>query len=209
VLPVAEPAASRALAGALALVALAAVGTQFAVVLPTRADLSEPLARVWYMARYFTILTNLLIAGLFLAVALGRRPGPDAMASGVVAIVMVGLVYHLLLAPAEPHRGLQWWTDFGYHTLTPVGCVLWWLAWGGNGLRLRRLPLWLAWPLGYCLYAMARGAVEGRYPYFFLNLDRLGAAGVAGWIATLMAAFAVAGTSVWLIARLSGRDARL
>jgi hypothetical protein len=31
---------------------------------------------LWAMSRYFTVITNLLIAGLFTAIALGREPRP-------------------------------------------------------------------------------------------------------------------------------------
>ncbi len=34
--------------------------------------------------------------------------------------------------------------------------------------------LWLAYPMGYLGYSLARGAVDGWYPYFFIDVGVLG-----------------------------------
>lgn len=118
---------------------------------------------------------------------------------------MVGGIYHALLA--TPMRGVEWWTDLGYRTLAPVLTGLWWLAFGGHGLRLRRLWVWLLWPFGYCLYALGRGLADGIYPYFFVDVGRFGWAQVGLNIAGLVLVFALAGLVLWGIARALGRTA--
>ncbi|GAB4273511.1 MAG: hypothetical protein Kow0013_27430 [Pararhodobacter sp.] len=192
---------ARATAATLAAIAFASVLGQWALN-TLQPDGSGWGAELWAMLRYFTILTNILTGVVLTRVALGRPPTAGVLAGTLLSIVMVGAVYHALLAPETPLDGLRWWTDFGFHTVVPVGTALWWLTFAPKALRIVQLPYWLLWPLGYCVYALARGALDGRYPYFFLDLDRFGTAYVAGYIAGLVAAFALVGLILWLIARL-------
>ena len=198
----------RALAALIALIAFAAVLVQFFVVNAARPEMADLGHRAWSMLRYFTILTNILAGATFAAIALGRAPSARFVASVVLSISMVGIVYHTLLAPETPLPGWEYWTDLGYHTLVPSGSVLWWTLWGDKRVRLADLPWWLSWPLGYCVWALIRGQVEGRYPYFFFDLDRFGAGVVAGYIAGLVVAFALMGLVLLVIARLSGAPRR-
>ena len=61
--------------------------------------------------------------------------------------------------------------------------------------RLARsdLPHWLIWPCLYCLYALTRGQISGRYPYPFLDVAALGWPMVALNIAGLVMVFAMLG----------------
>lgn len=197
--------AARTLAALIALVSLGAVALQYTLVVADASGNSGALARLWVLLRFFTILSNLLLGGIMLAVALGARPGPDGLATVTLAIVLVGAVYHTLLA--QDLTGLAWWADHGLHTAAPLLAAVWWLAFGGHGLRLRRLWVWLTWPTAYCLYALARGQADGIYPYFFLDVGRLGWAQAGLNIAGLVAAFGLAGVGLWASARLLGRTA--
>ncbi|WP_068299519.1 Pr6Pr family membrane protein [Pararhodobacter sp. CCB-MM2] len=191
---------ARNLAGAVALVAVASLATQY-VVSNARPGMGDPLTTLWSLARYFTILTNALVAIGFGAYAMGRRPSDRTMAGIVLAIGLVGVVYHLLLAPSSPLQGLDFWADLGLHTLVPLGAVGWWLGWGGKGLHLRDLPYWVVWPLAYCAYALIRGAVDGRYPYFFLDLGTHDVAFVATYVAGISGGFLGAGLAMLVLAR--------
>lgn len=184
--------------GALALAALVAEFHR----LGSRPMLDDWGARLWSMARYFTILTNALVAVVMLAQAAGRRVGPDLVTTAVLNIALVGVVYQTLLRPPTPLQGLHYWTDLGLHAVVPVGAVLWWLGFGPRGLTNARIPRWLVWPLAYCLYALWRGAMDGRYPYFFVDVGRFGWAQVGLNIAGLVLVFAAAG---WGLAALSRR----
>jgi hypothetical protein len=159
-------------------------------------------ARLWRMVRFFTILTNALVAGVMLAQGLGRRVPPDWMTTAVLNIAMVGAVYQVLLRPATPFAGLHFWTDLALHALVPAGAVLWWLGFGPRGLANARVPRWVIWPMAYCFYALARGAAEGRYPYFFVDVGRFGWAQVGLNIAGLALVFCAVG---WAMAALSRR----
>ena len=76
------------------------------------------------MAGYFTILTNALVAAHMLLVALHWRISAARAAGLLLSIVMVGLVYHTLLARLWQPDGLLAWADLGLHTGVPLAYAL-------------------------------------------------------------------------------------
>jgi hypothetical protein len=161
-------------------------------------------AVVWALAGYFTILTNLAVAGHMAAVALGWRIEASRAAGLVLSILMVGIVYHLLLARLWSPQGMAWWADQGLHTGTPVAMLLWWVAFAPKRVGWRDLPMWLIWPLTYCAYALVRGAATGGWPYPFLDAGVLGWPAVAVNIVAMLAGFAALGAGIVLAARRLG-----
>jgi hypothetical protein len=127
---------------------------------------------------YFTVLSNLFATAMLLRGALRpahTRSGTVELLRGaaVVYILTTGIVYLLLLsghAPAYP------WVNAILHYLMPVAVTLDWLA-DPPRVRLdpkRTLLLWMAFPLLYVLYTLARGAIVDWYPYFFVDPHRGG-----------------------------------
>ena len=126
--------------------------------------------RLWDLLRYFTILTCCLVGVLMASEAAGRRVG-GWHATALMSIVMVGacrFFWH------PRHQGIDWWPDFGFHAAIPVP-ALWSLGpetaepgCARSGWRGRSL-----------LYALVRGGLEGRYPYFFLDLGQFCAVQIA------------------------------
>ena len=169
--------------------------------------LPEPMAlwpvaqKVWLMAGYFTVLTNLGVAGLMFAVARRWRMGASVAAGLVVSIVMVGSIYHLLLASLLNPQGLAWWANEGLHTAVPVAVCVWWLAFADKAVGWRDLPLWLIWPAVYCAALLVRGYATGFWPYPFLDGDALGALPLMLNIVGLLAAFAALGAGLVGVAR--------
>jgi hypothetical protein len=127
---------------------------------------------------YFTVLSNLFATAMLFYGAL--RPTRERSrtvellrGAAVVYILTTGIVYLLLLsghAPAYP------WVNAILHYLMPVAVTLDWLL---DPPRVRLDPartavLWMAFPLLYIVYTLARGAIVGWYPYFFVNPHRGG-----------------------------------
>ena len=196
----AAPLPARLTALALAILALAALWLQFDVMrVPPGV-----MARLWLMAGYFTVLTNALIALHLLAVALGWPFGASRAAGLLLAILVVGLIYHLVLARLWAPQGRAWWADQGLHTAIPLGYGLWWLGYARKSVTRRDLPYWLLWPLLYGGYALTRGAISGFWAYPFLNADSLGWTGVGLTMVAMLLGFAALGMGVvWLAQRLS------
>jgi hypothetical protein len=196
--------ATRPVAAIVALTALAALALQIRVAVdaPTR-PADSPVW--WWLAGYFTILTNLGVAAVMSATASGYRPSARLQGGLVLSIVMVGLVYHAVLARLWSPQGLAWWADQGLHSATPVLMLGWWLTLGDRDVSGRDLPSWLVWPSLYAAYALVRGTLTGFWPYPFLDAGQLGGPQVAMNTAALVLAFATLGLALIAIARASLR----
>jgi hypothetical protein len=162
--------------------------------LATYGHVGSVLAALWVLADFFTILTNLVIAAFFTSIAFSGREGPRTAAGLTLAILLVGIVYALLLRSIDHPQGLAKSANDILHLVTPVLVPLFWLAVVRKGaLRIIDPFIFAAFPLLYFVYAMARGAVSGHYPYPFINAAKI------GWPQTLInagligAAFVIGG----------------
>jgi hypothetical protein len=135
---------------------------------------------VWRVLAFYTILTNILVATVLTLIALDRWPKwlpAKAWVLGGLAVqmVIVGIVYHAVLANLWQPKGLHWWADQGLHSVVPALLALYWAMFAPkSGLTYRDAAVWLIYPLGYFIYAMLRGTLEGWYPYPFLDVGKLG-----------------------------------
>lgn len=155
----------------------------------------------WWLAGYFTILTNLGVVILMAALAFGTRLSARIQGGLLLSILMVGLTYHALLARLWAPQGLAWWADQGLHSAVPLLMLGWWLGLGDKMVSLRDLPWWLIWPATYAAYALARGALTGFWPYPFLDAAHLGWPQVALNSAGMVLAFAALGLTLIACAR--------
>lgn len=131
---------------------------------------------------YFTILTNIFVALVLSAFAVGRGfPGhwrltrPLTVTCATVSIVIVGAVYFLVLRHQWQPQGAQWVADAGLHYVMPVVMALfWWLAVPAGALDWRRAGWLFAYPLAYLVYVFVRGALVADYPYPFIDVPKIG-----------------------------------
>ncbi|MEO8243940.1 MAG: Pr6Pr family membrane protein [bacterium] len=191
---------SRLLAFGVLLLVLASLRAQFNALLPPVAD-QDLATKLWFMAGYFTILTNVLIGLAMIAVVRKWQMSAAQAAGLLVSIVMVAIVYHLVLARLWSPTGLAWWADQGLHTAVPLATLLWWSVAAPKDVDLRDLPYWLIWPAAYGIYALIRGYATGFWAYGFLNGDTLGPWALSVNIAGFLLGFAVLGLVVLAVAR--------
>ena len=160
--------ATRIVAAILATVGWAALVLQYAIF----ADQVGLGLATWRYVGFFTVLSNIGIACVATAMALGRNnrlTGARARLMGLTAIVTVGFVYSMLLRSLWNPTGLQRLADAALHDWTPIlFAVLWALAPHGE-LQWRDMKWTLTPPALYLAYALGRGAIDGWYPYYFLN----------------------------------------
>jgi hypothetical protein len=148
---------------------------------------------VWRFFAYFTLLTNLLVALTTTAWIIRRPPPARVLATAAVNILLVGAVYHALLASRWDPQGLQLVGDRLLHTATPVLFTLFWLF-----VIPRRMLEWrdalymLAYPMLYLAYLQIRSALDGFHPYWFVDLPALGPIRTAANAAALLALFGAA-----------------
>ncbi|KMS54616.1 Pr6Pr family membrane protein [Sphingobium cupriresistens] len=194
----------RAGAGIVALVAIAGLAVQFDATLAQTWSVGETL---WTLIRFFTVLANILVAGTLAAVAISVRVSPRLVGGMLLAILLVGIVYGLLLRGLLSLSGGALLADTLLHKVTPLITPLWWIAFARKGRLGWRDPwVWAIFPALYLPYALLHGMMEGSYAYPFINVAKLGIGQVA-LNATLMAAgFVAAGYAlVWIDRRFSAR----
>lgn len=190
----------RITAGLIAALGLAALLAQLGLRLGRGQDL---LAALWSLAGFFTILTNMLMVATMLRIAVtGQRQSFGWMSMVTLSMIMVGLVYHGLLAQLVFYTGLRWWVDQALHTILPALMLWFWLMEVTRHEPREGQPLtWLIWPALYAVYALVRGGLSGRYPYYFLNPERIGWGGVALHLGGLLLAFGALAFALYVLGR--------
>jgi hypothetical protein len=130
---------------------------------------------------FFTILSNLLVA-ISLSCMLITPASPSgrffqrASVSTAIAlyILVVGLVYNIVLRSLWHPVGLQKLADELLHVYVPLGYILFWAFYGPKSSLQWMAPFqWLIFPSLYLVYALTRGALEGFYPYPFIDAKEL------------------------------------
>lgn len=172
---------ARRLAAVIAVTAIAAIITQLGLNFARAAEQGKPLWLVPIdLYGYFTIWSNTLVAIITARYARGGDEKglfgrPWLLAATVVYIVVVGLIYNLLLAGYNPQTGLRKAIDVTFHTVIPIAYPLWWLTQVPRGrLGWNALPPALVFPIAYSIVAMGKGAVTGKYAYFFIDVGKYG-----------------------------------
>jgi hypothetical protein len=154
---------------------------------------------------YFTIEANLLAIVVLIAGGLINPRSHDwgyLRGAATLFMVITGIVYAALLANAEVGLTAAW-VDDTLHRVIPLVMLADWIffpPWG-RGLYLAALG-WLAGPLAYFAYSLARGPVADWYPYPFLDPRRPGGYGrVALYAVVLAVAMALLALGVNAIGR--------
>jgi hypothetical protein len=164
----------------------------------------------WRYVGFFTILSNIGTAGIATAIALGREnrlTGPRAKLMGLTAIVTVGFVYSLLLRSTWHPQGWQKVVDMTLHDAAPLLFAMLWAVMPHGDLKWSDMKWALTPPALYLAYALGRGAIDGWYPYYFLNPTLQTGVELAVSILGTLAVFAVvAGSAVAIDMRLAGRS---
>lgn len=196
-----------------AVIGWATIAAQFALMV--RGQPAEAIAGLTVkFVSYFTIETNILIAlAMTLPAVAGRsRLGQFAALNSTRAgvtffAVIVGVVYHVLLAGTWQPTGLQWWVDQGLHTLMPLLMLFDWLVLTPRtGLSWTAPRRWLIFPAVFTVWTLVHGAMTQWYPYWFMDVDTLGWARTGLCLLGLFAFFLIAGWGVVGIERLLTRD---
>jgi hypothetical protein len=147
----------------------------------------EVAATLWILARFFTVLTNLLLALIMTGVAVGGRVPPFILGGITLSILLVGIVYAALLAGLHQLHGPALLADVLLHKVSPVLTALWWLLFAPRAkLRWSAPWWWVLYPVAYFAYAVARGQIDHRYPYPFMDV------GTLGWLQTALNAGGIA-----------------
>jgi hypothetical protein len=156
-------------------------------------------------------MSNILLAVTFIALVVRPALVGDVgfltlRGIATLGIIVTGLVYAVLLAPASADVDVTLrWVDFVLHTMAPIAGLADWLL----DRPRRRIPAatfisWLGFPIVWLVYTLIRGAVTDWYPYPFLDPDEASTGSIVVTCAGITVLFVVlaAGLAWW-----SGRDA--
>lgn len=159
------------------------------------------LGGVWLYLGFYTIITNVLVAKALSSAAIGPRNAvlrfylrPGVQTAIAMSIIIVSAVYNLMLRSLWHPSGWLLVADVIVHDLMPPFYLLyWWLAVPKDGLRWRQVLAWQSYPAAYFLYVLLRGAMNGGYPYPFLDAGALGYVPVLLNAIGMLAAFVAVG----------------
>ena len=166
----------------------------------------------WDFYVHFTNLSNYLCIGIVFAelVQTAKKKADSYVSTapflkfiGVLAILLTFLVFNFLLA-GQPDRDPQanWRVaSICFHVILPVMYVFDWLLFYEHKKVRWFYPLAsVIFPVVYVAFVYVRAAILNFnpdapyiYPYFFLNLETQGVAGVAKWVVILFAGFIALG----------------
>jgi hypothetical protein len=157
---------------------------------------------------YYTILTNILciIIGLILCFNEKlKRPESITIIRFLLgpAIIIVFFVSHFFLKNTSEVYGSiknisQLLNDLCLHYIVPILYVVDWILFFPKDKVTWKLPfISLSWPIIYCLFVYIRaffgsefytGYGMSKYPYIFLDIDKIGILSVCLWILGLAVA---------------------
>jgi hypothetical protein len=137
------------------------------------------IGRILDYFTYFTIWSNIIVAIVMTMMAF--NPSRNSFIFRVVrldALLMItvtGIIYNAILAGSAKLQGFEVVTNFFNHLLVPIVTVVVWLLVGPRGwINWRIIGASLIIPIVWLVWALARGAVIGAYPYGFLNVAKFG-----------------------------------
>lgn len=158
---------------------------------------------------FFTIQSNIVAAAMLVLVALVRR-GERSLAfdslrtAATFYIAVTGVVFAALLSGLQEQLDTHnAFANAVVHYVIPAGAVLDWLADPPRHRFTARVALaWLAYPLAWFGYTLARGSVEHWYPYPFVDVSEHGygrvlANGLVFLVAFAAGAVALARVAAW------------
>lgn len=148
------------------------------------------------MISYYTGMSNLMVLLVFIgytAVTIvdlvkkglkgASTPCPWLKGATTLIILVTFLIYHFILARNKFDWQIYKIGNLLVHYIVPLMVSVDWLLFDAKGKRPWWHPLsWLAFPVAYFIFTVIRAQVGGwfpgkiftRYPYPFINVDRLG-----------------------------------
>lgn len=160
---------------------------------------------------YFTNLGNLYCLGLMINELTRLIRNKSISTSlmqwefgGLISIIVISAVYNLLLG--DPTSKSYWtnWPSVGLHLVTPILYTLYFAATRPmRKVSVGGIQCSILLPYLYVAFIYVRHFITGDnwFPYFFLDINRIGWAGALGWIIALTTTFVLVGLAFIYLGR--------
>lgn len=139
---------------------------------------SDSLKSALSLLNYFTIQSNLIVAGLIAwSLIKGFEDKKSVwLGAATIWILITGLIYHFFLFELHGPRGIHLLISILLHYVVPISMLTYYLflvekphekvSW------LNKIMTWGIYPLVYTAISLIRGRLTGFYPYWFLNPEK-------------------------------------
>lgn len=136
---------------------------------------------------------------------------------GILAILITFIMYNFILAPGYSMASNFTINSFLLHILMPVLYIADWFLFYERKKVKWTYPIYsISLPLAYVIFIYVHAAILKFdssiifakntpliYPYFFLNLDKMGVIGVLKWILMIFVAFVTVGYILYALDKVS------
>ena len=188
----------------------------------------------WDFYVYFTNISNFLCLGVMFAglVQTVRKKensyvtaAPMLKFIGMLGILLTFLVFNILLAGEEGRDPQLNWRigSLLFHVLLPILYIAdWFLFYERKKCKWYYPVTSVGFPLAYAIFLLVQAIILKFdssiltptpnsttpliYPYFFVNIDKLGVTGVLMWIGILSAAFVAVGFAFFGIDKIGKKN---
>ena len=188
----------------------------------------------WDFYVYFTNISNFLCLGVMFAglVQTVRKKensyvtaAPMLKFIGMLGILLTFLVFNILLAGEEGRDPQLNWRigSLLFHVLLPIMYIAdWFLFYERKKCKWYYPVTSVGFPLAYAIFLLVQAIILKFdssiltptpnsttpliYPYFFVNIDKLGITGVLMWIGILSAAFVAVGFAFFGIDKIGKKN---
>lgn len=161
---------------------------------------------IFELLHYFTILSNILVVGLFIFLITkykNNKHYPKIKGAITMSITVTFLIFHFMLRPTlfnmTGSYSIYSLANLTMHYIVPIMTILDWILFDKKGEYNKTDPLlWLIIPFVYFIIMSVNGALGytfasgSHYPYFFMDFDVLGIK-VLLYVLVIIVAFTILG----------------
>ncbi len=158
---------------------------------------------------YFTIIINLSLSVLLYFYSVHPELSVSkwfkkSLVNGAVClyILIVGIIFYGLLFKDTKAVGIEALASHLLHAFTPLAYLyFWFFQFRDSTLKYSDSLRWLTVPIAYFGYLMIRGQIIGKYPYFFVDVEKFGIATVGLFAVAILSFFVLMGCALIYIDR--------
>ncbi len=169
------------------------------------------------ISNYFVLIVSLIVLiDTIKRVRNGEKEGYNRKLRTFkfMTVIMILVTFLVVIFLLNSPLKVSYWLNVGnmsYHFLAPLLFILDYIFFDEKRTISVFAPLYsLIIPLIYVIYIFILGKVipNFEYPYFFLNVNKIGYIGVLGWVGILLLIFIVLGYLLWFYNRVYKIDGK-